>query len=380
MPYLRPLLSFLFVCTGALGAWHSAMAGGPEKSMPAFELLLRDVTQPIKSEDIDVVVFMSPEECTPATGKNLFGQVLAKDNTSMLHSWTCRALMEAAADPAQKLAFIPTLSSAKQPSALATVQALPASPTGRRYAALVNWHIENVTSTSSCSFIACVFSFTMSSEIAVVDRLDNKLIWHSIQNISNSIFSDRYDEKTGPSLGAQAISTALIPVLAENRAQLGDAAGVLRSTALEADSAIAPPGTALGTKANLIIFNDYNNSSKHSSDTYVGRLYDLKAPHLPKKTSFTFYNAVYRSYVALQLVPGKYDISFTTEPYSVEIQAGGAPVYLRLSKGMFNKAKVDRIDAGEALALALKSTNLLLPEATPASHPQRPRPVFWTQP
>jgi hypothetical protein len=380
MPYLRPLLSFLFVCTGALGAWHSAMAGAPEKSMPAFELLLRDVTQPIKSEDIDVVVFMSPEECTPATGKNLFGQVLAKDNTSMLHSWTCRALMEAAADPAQKLAFIPTLSSAKQPSALATVQALPASPTGRRYAALVNWHIENVTSTSSCSFIACVFSFTMSSEIAVVDRLDNKLIWHSIQNIPNSIFSDRYDEKTGPSMGAQAISTALIPVLAENQAQLGDAAGVLRSTALEADSAIAPPGTALGTKANLIIFNDYSNSSKHSSDAYVGRRYHLKAPHLPKKISFTFYNAVYRSYVALQLVPGKYDISFTTEPYSVEIQAGGAPVYLRLSKGMFNKANVDRIDAGEALALALKSTNLLLPEATPASHPQRPRPVFWTQP
>ncbi|MGK5019781.1 hypothetical protein [Janthinobacterium sp. LB2P10] len=348
--------------------------------MPAFELLVRDINQPIKNEDIDVIAFMSPEECTPATTKNLFGKVLAMDNTSMLHSWTCRALVEAAADPTQKLAFIPTLSSAKQPSALATALALPASPTGRRYAALVDWHIENVSSTSSCSFIACVFSFTMSSEIAVVDRLDNKLIWHSIQNIPSAIFSDHYDEKTGPTMGPEAISRALIPVLAENQAQRRDAAGLLRSTAMEADPAVAPTGTALNTKANLIIFNDYSNISKHSSDAYYGRPYHLKAQHLPEKTNFASYNAVYKSYVALQLVPGKYEVSFTTEPYSVDIEAGGAPVYLRLSRGLFNKTNVDRIDAAQALTLALKSTNLLLPEATPASHPQRARPVYWTQP
>lgn len=380
MRFLRHTLPLLFACVGAFLACQNALADGLEKAMPAFEVLLRDSSQPIKESDLDVVVFMSPEECTPATSKNLFGQSFAVNNTSMLYSWACIGLIQAAGDPKQKLAFIPTSPDLKQPSAVATVQALPESPTGRRYSALVNWHIENVSSTSSCNFIACLFLFTVSSEIAVIDRLENKLVWHSIQNIPSSISTDHYDDKSGQILGPEAIAQALAPLLAENYAQRKDAAGLLRSTALESDPAIAVPGTVLNKKTNLIIFNKIRERSKHPSDAYYKRGYRFEASHLPQRLNSSFYYMPYKTHIALQLPPGKYELFFEKEPYIVEIQADGPPVYLSLSTGLFNPMKVEKIDATQALSEALKSTNAMVPEVTPGSYPQQARPVFWTQP
>lgn len=365
----------------ALLLMPGAQAARPQAEFPILEVLLLDIAQPIEKSEIDVAVFIAPESCTPKMHENTWGNMVSSDNDSLIHSWACRAYMDAAVNPEYQVAFIPTPPSFKRPSIRDTVQGLPPSTTGRRYVALVDWTFADIMPPKNCNY-GCNSDLIMLSESVVYDRVADKPVWHSIQTKHASMSELSYTEKNAKWLGPGLVSGTLTsgPVI-DQYAREADGKGVRRTTALKTPDQPGQAGTVLNPKANLIIFNRLSQETLDSRKFDDGNhFYSLVANHLDGRAKKTYYMSHSRTHVALELVPGTYQLSLEKNPMTIEIKEHGSPVYLSFGKGFMDKLSVSEIDAKQALALAQDSLNALLPELTPVAYPLRGRKLQWTQP
>lgn len=380
MSLLTTSLRCLAAGAALLALLPGARAARPESPFPIREILLLDTLQAIDKADIDVAVFIAPESCTPKTHISTWGTVVSSDNDSLFRSWACRAYVDAAKDPTEKLAFIPMPTALKQPSILATVQALPPSPTGRRYVALLDATLTDLSQRKNCS--SCSFSFLMQSEVVVYDRIAGKAVWHSIDTKSSHLRDGVYSSATSRMLGPLLVSGTLTDVTMQRGLGEADSAGVRRTTALESAATPQQTGMQLNKKANLIIFNRMPQATANSEGFDNGNTYYwINAGHLEGKAKETRYTSYSKTHTALELAPGKYTLSFFNKaPIPVEIKTDGPPTYLSFSNGFLRSTSVSELNATEALALVQDSVNLMIPELTPVAYPLRARKLQWTQP
>jgi len=352
----------------------------PQSDFPLHETLLLDITQRIEKKEIDVTVFVTPESCTPPSGATELQEMIALTNDALIRSWACRAYTIAANNPKEELAFIPTSPALKRPSIVETVQALPASATGRRYVALVDWKFIDLTASKRCAS-SCTAGVLMSSEVVVYDRAAGKTIWHSIQTQRADMRSASYAEDKLVGLGPNPINATLTRLGYEKDTVDAEMGGVRRTTALALASQPGQAATALNTKANLIIFNRLPQAT--SSSTYFAdglQFFSLRADHLMGSAKKTDYTSSSNTHTALELAPGRYELAWQDAPVTIDIKSDGAPVYLSFKRGFLNKLSVSELDGQQALDLAQDSINALVPEVTPTAHLRNLRKLQWTQP
>ena len=359
---------------------QGAQAARPQSEFPLREVLLSDVAQPIERKEVEVVVFIAPESCTPKTHESTWGTIVSSDNTSLFKSWACRAYVDAARDPKEEFAFVPMPPVFKQPSILDTVQGLPASTTGRRYVALVDWKYADTT-LGKCNSYGCRSSFIMLIEAVVYDRVASKTIWHSIETTRATMKDLHYDAKEARSMGPLNVSIALNGIMGHKAQQQAEEQGMRRTTALEPSNVPGQAGTALNKKANLIFFNRMPQETVDSEKFDSGRkFYDIQASHLQGRAKKTSYYNDSRTHVALEMPPGTYEIAFYKDRKTFDIKENGPPVYLSFDNGIFSTISINELSPQKALELTQDSLNALLPELTPVAYPLRARKLQWTQP
>lgn len=359
---------------------QGAQAARPQSEFPLREVLLSDVAQPVERKEIEVVVFIAPESCTPKTHESTWGTIVSSDNTSLFKSWACRAYVDAAKDPKEEFAFVPMPPAFKQPSILDTVQGLPASTTGRRYVALVDWKYADTT-LGKCNSFGCYSSLIMLIETVVYDRVAAKTIWHSIETTRAAMKGLSYDVKEANRIGPLHVAITLNAIIERKTVQQAEEQGMRRTTALEPSNVPGQAGTALNKKANLIFFNRMPQETVDSEKFDSGRkFYNIEASHLQGRAKKTSYYNDSRTHVALELPPGTYEIAFYKDRKTFDIKENGPPVYLSFNNGIFSTISINELSPKKALELTQDSLNALLPELTPVAYPLRARKLQWTQP
>lgn len=382
MPFFTTSLRRLAAGAALLLLIQGVQAARPQSEFPLREVLLSDVTEPIERQDVEVVVFIAPESCIPKTHENTWGNIVSSDNDSLLKSWTCRAYVDAAKDPEEKLAFIPMPPSFKRPSIVDTVQGLPPSTTGRRYVALVDWKYADST-LGKCTSFGCRSTLIMLSETVVYDRLAAKTIWHSLVTTDAYMKELKYDAKNARSLGPIHVAITLNGIMEQKKLHEAGAQGMRRTTALAPSNEPGKAGTTLNKKANLIIFNRKPQETVDSNKFADGStFYHIKASHLQGRAKDTSYHNESRTHIALELPPGTYELDFYKKSTTFTITENGPPVYLSFSDGFsfISSVSIDELSPEKALALAQDSLNALIPELTPVAYPLYPRKLQWTQP
>ena len=380
MSFLTTSLRCLAAGTALLLLMQGAQAARPQSEFPLREVLLSDVAQPIERKEIEVVVFIAPESCTPKTHESTWGTIVSSDNTSLFKSWACRAYVDAAKDPKEELAFVPMPPAFKQPSILDTVQGLPASTTGRRYVALVDWKYADTT-LGKCNSYGCRSSFIMLIEAVVYDRVASKTIWHSIETTRATMKDLHYDAKEARSMGPLNVSIALNGIMGHKAQHEAEEQGLRRTTALEPSSAPGQAGTVLNRKANLILFNRMPQETVDSEKFEDGStFYTIEASHLQGSAKKNLYYHDSGTHVALELAPGTYELAFYKKRTTVNIKENAPPIYLSFDTGFMSSLSVNELSPQKALELTQDSLNALLPELTPVAYPLRARKLQWTQP
>ena len=380
MPFFTLSLRHLAAGAALLLLVPGAQAARQQSEFPLRELLLSDITQPIERKEVEVVVFIAPESCTAKTHESTWGTIVSSDNTSLFNSWACRSYVDAAQDPKEELAYVPMPPVFKQPSILDTVQGLPASTTGRRYVALIDWKYADTT-LGKCNSYGCRSSLVLLMEAVVYDRVAAKTIWHSIATTQATMKDLRYDAKEARFMGPLHVSIALNGILGHKARHEAEQQGMRRTTALEPSSVPGQAGTALNKKANLILFNRMPQEAVDSEKFDDGsKFYDIQASHLQGSAKKVDYHNESRTHVALELPPGTYELAFYKDRKTLHIGENAPPVYLSFDNAIFTTISIKELSAQQALELAQDSLNALLPELTPVAYPLRARKLQWTQP
>ncbi|MYN18720.1 hypothetical protein GTP81_18380 [Rugamonas sp. FT107W] len=358
----------------------TAQAGSLSLDRPFFELVERNITEPIALSDIDVAVPTTQAQCAVEYRRGLFGKPVSSSNEKLLQSWLCISFEAAAADPAQQLAFHPIFldaSPAEAASVSATVAHLGDRAGTRRYVALVEWRIDNMlAATSPCGF-GCSSHMNVPMEIALFDRQSGKTVWHALLLNQSRYSNTKYDEAEAASLGPGAITAALTQMMvAEKTRNEAQAIGATQVAALLTDT----PAT-LDPAVNLILINDDRQGPRNENYLYyrpstfiVKRLDDQSG------AKSAYYFPSYHGFVALKLAPGEYEVSLDKVKRNVTIAAGTPPLYLAQSHSLSlftHGAVINEVNAAGLLAMFKDGVNWTVPEATEGSWQGKKRALRW---
>jgi hypothetical protein len=353
---------------------HAATPYNPYlMKQPFFELIEREVIDPIELSDIDVAVLTPADQCDPKMKKSFFGTAPAS-NQQLVQSWICMSFVASAADPEQKVAIHPITIDAypTEPSSVAATVAELAERAGtRRYVALVDWRVDGFVTPVNCGFF-CTYRLDTPMEIAVFDRQSGKTVWH-VRHVNQGGYSgSKYDQKEAFYAGAGNIQNALRQLVSSEKARrnLADA-GITSAIALQ------PGALALDPATNLIFINDNRSSPRH--ETYVHEIpstFTLKKQEESDDKAALFL-PTYHGYLAFKLAPGKYTLKAGSNERLIDIRADSKPLYLGQSKNLFGSgSSIDELDAAKLLNMFGDAANWALPEATPASVSKN-RPLRW---
>ncbi|MES2164568.1 MAG: hypothetical protein V4476_25720 [Pseudomonadota bacterium] len=356
----------------------SAQAASLSLARPFFELIERNIMEPIALSDIDVAVLTTKAQCTVEYRRGLFGKPVSSSNQQLLQSWVCISFEAAAADPSQQLAFHPIQIDAYPTEAVsvsATVADLAERVGTRRYIALLDWRIDEMTTSSSPCGFGCSSHMNVPMEIALYDRQSGKTVWHALLLNQSSYSSATYDAAESASLGPSAITGALTQmIVAEKTRSEAQAIGVTQVAALLTDT---PP--ALDPAVNLVLIN--NDRRGPRNENY---LYDRPSIFIVKRlddksgAKSAYYFPSYHGFIALKLAPGEYEVSLAKVKRNITIDAGTQPLYLAQSHSLFGQsAVVDEVDATGLLAMFKDGVNWTVPEVTPGSWQSKKRVLRW---
>lgn len=359
----------------------TAQAASLSLARPFFELVERNITEPIALSDIDVAVPTTQAQCAVEYRKGLFGKPESSSNEKLLQSWICISFEAASADPAQQLAFHPIYLDAypaEAASVSATVAHLADRAGSRRYVALVEWRIDNMrAATAPCGF-ACTSHMNVPMEIALFDRQSGKTVWHALLLNQSSYSSTKYDDAEAASLGPRAITAALTQMMvAEKTRGEAQAIGATQVAALLTDT---PP--TLDPAVNLVLIND-DRQGPRNEDYLYNRPSSFIVKRLDGQSGAkpAYYFPSYHGFIALKLAPGEYEVSLEKVKRNVTIGAGTAPLYLAQTHSLSlfgHGAVINEIDAVRLLAMFKDGVNWTVPEATEGSWQGKKRALRWT--
>ncbi len=357
----------------------SAQAAPASLARPFFELIEGNIAEPVALSDIDVAVLTAKTQCTVEYKKGLFGQAVPTSSQQLLQSWICISYEAAAVDQSQQLAFHPFQIDAypTEPASVSGAVANLAERAGtRRYVALVDWRIEDLTFSSSPCGFGCGIHLNVPMEVALYDRHSGKTVWHAHLLNQSSYSGTKYDAIEIARLGPQNVTAALTQlIIAEKSRSAAQAIGITQVAALLADT---PP--ALDPAVNLVLINNDRRGPRHEN-----YLYDRPASFIVKRLDDksdakpAYYFPTYHGFVALKLVPGEYEVSLDQVKRNITIGVDTRPLYLAQSRSLIgNSGVVDEVDATQLLAMFKDGVNWTVPEVTPGSWQSKKRVLRWT--
>lgn len=364
----RYILSAIWMCALTAHAMHPSQM----LPRPLDEIIVNEMTQPILPAELEVLVLMQPEQCTPRPGDKA-------PTFAALIRWTaCDAFMASFKDSKAILPLHSYQLDTVPSSAKATLEAGKQVLSGRRYVAMIMWDAKyRGMSTPGCD--PCSYPVHTPMEIAVMDTQTGRKIWHSHHAIRMMLMYNgrAIEARQARLLGVNNMERLVNLVLSQRQHLALDSIGMHRTRGfLMTDETMKPP--PLNPDARLIMVNnDDFNGTRTTEVRFTVMLSAL--PPLPQVK--VLYNIPLHGFVALNLPAGKYALQVSKET-TQEIEIGTAPVYLSLkSPQLMDRQEVRAIGADELLDLSADMVNVMIPEMTPASwQVKKKQEFFWPQP
>jgi len=324
----------LLVALASYSPLHAASPLTPSK-VRLLEIRKDALPQSIAAEQLSVVVLMPLETCsTPA-----------KNNRDIVTRWYCGAFASLPTSP-ELAAYQPFL----LPDSVALADMLEASgDPAKRYVLLVDWAVD-VNQHKTTSY----FDINLATEEAVYDRQTKQWIWHALRRDDES--TESRPDIPALNLEVQNFVVKNIVATVSNRGkQLALGATALAWTPTE--SVLNAPAEG---RARLVLFNDYYRGREtETPTTFTLRKVPEPAQAAPAGNDDLRFSAGYQSFVAMDVSPGKYLLSWSGDKSGETISlAAGEVAYLRQTRGLFNSrgtSKVDKSDAADLLGKDFRS-------------------------